>query len=1095
MTEIYGQSSKETGIPSIRNYSPKEYKSGAQNWAIVQDKRSIMYFGNNECVLEYDGVTWRKIIVGNNSPVRSLSVDKHGKIYVGGVNELGYLIPDSTGKLYYFSLLNKYNNKYELLGDIWDSYCTDEEVYFRTDYNILFWNGKSFREWKSKNRIQYSFYINGKLFLRQVGIGLCELVKDSINIVKEGDIFAKKSIYGITEYNKNQLMITTKKDGFFIIFLSSENKVSSIVPLPSDIYDYVSGKDLYNSIRINDDLFTIGSWGGGIAIINRFGKTINILNKDKGLQDGIIQAQYIDNQGNLWLACSNGISKIVINSPVSCYNEFMGLEGGTIESICRYKGDLYVATHLGFFILSKDILVKEDTGSFLNTYSFKHFEQISDECWDLLEFKKNDYNTLIIASNTAISYLDENNKIVKIINCAPWDLYQSKIDSSRIFIGTANGLLSIYFSNGKWNKEQQIEEINENILRVAEDKTGNIWLTTNNQGIIKVRYFSDSVNAGKYEVNKYDTSKGLPDMGPFVPLEDFDKIMFGTSKGIYTINNITNKFQSIGSFGKKFSDASLYIHRMFIDFNNNIWIVAYNKENKIEVGYIDFTDKPEWIYIPFKDISYSNIEIQSLFNEKDGTTWIGGSNGLYRYDAGINKNYNIPFTTQIRKIIIGNDSVIFNGSYFGDNGEIILKQPKFFEPALKYSLNSVVFEFAAQAYENESEVYYSYILDGYDKSWSDWSKSVKKEYTNLPEGSYQFRVKAKNIYEHESSEAINKFIILPPWYRTIWAYIGYVILFVLILYISIRLNTRRLQALNKRLEKIIKDRTAEIRKQKEEIEFIHSELTASIKYAKRIQTAVLPGLEYVSQILAEYFILFKPRDIVSGDFYWLTTVKKWTIFCVSDCTGHGVPGAFMSMLGISFLNEIVRNEEVTQANHALNKLRKHVILALQQKGVSGEQKDGMDIALCAYDTLNNELQFAGANNQLCLIRSIHSIDTHVRVLRNELRNELIEIKGDKMPIAIYEKMDDFKNHIIDIKNGDTIYMFTDGYADQFGGPKGKKFMNKQLKNILIENNGKFMVEIKGILDNTIEKWKSFINTDSEKNHEQTDDICIMGVRF
>jgi len=257
-------------------------------------------------------------------------------------------------------------------------------------------------------------------------------------------------------------------------------------------------------------------------------------------------------------------------------------------------------------------------------------------------------------------------------------------------------------------------------------------------------------------------------------------------------------------------------------------------------------------------------------------------------------------------------------------------------------------------------------------------------------------------------------------------------------------------------------------------------ITDSINYAKRIQQAVLPSGNYANNILGDHFILFKPKDIVSGDFYWGTRVNEWLIVTVADCTGHGVPGAFMSMLGVSFLNEIIRKKEITKASEILDNLRESLIEALQQKGQTGEQKDGMDIVLCAINITSNELQFSGANNPLYIIRN-----SNLKPL--DKKNILEEILPDKQPVGIYQNMKPFTNHVVPLNKGDCIYFCSDGYKDQFGGTKNKKFMAKQLKQLLTDNCLLTMKEQKEVLDTTFENWKG--------KHEQIDDVTILGLKI
>lgn len=314
---------------------------------------------------------------------------------------------------------------------------------------------------------------------------------------------------------------------------------------------------------------------------------------------------------------------------------------------------------------------------------------------------------------------------------------------------------------------------------------------------------------------------------------------------------------------------------------------------------------------------------------------------------------------------------------------------------------------------------------------------------------------------------------------------------------------RQKQKANLKLEQknaTITRQKKKIEEQKTIVEQKNKDVTDSIYYAQHIQRAILPANELVRELLPESFTLLKPKDIVSGDFYWLAEVEaaggsgskqskqtlptaaascQLVLWAVADCTGHGVPGAFMSMIGNSLLDEIVIENGVTEPDRILNQLREHIIKALGQEGVTGEQQDGMDIALCNINVVNGHarlLQFAGAYNPLWLVR----------------KGELIEIKADKQPIGIYQKMEKFTKHEIALQKGDMLYTFSDGYADQFGGDakseygKGQKFMKGKFKKLLLSIHDKPMEQQKQILDKTIEKWRG--------NIEQGDDICVMGVK-
>jgi len=283
---------------------------------------------------------------------------------------------------------------------------------------------------------------------------------------------------------------------------------------------------------------------------------------------------------------------------------------------------------------------------------------------------------------------------------------------------------------------------------------------------------------------------------------------------------------------------------------------------------------------------------------------------------------------------------------------------------------------------------------------------------------------------------------------------------------------------NQKLEVELKNE--EITHQKDLVEEKQKEIIDSINYAKRIQQAVLTGEDIWQKISKEHFILFKPKDIVSGDFYWAyNTPNNRSVFALADCTGHGVPGGFMSMLGNSFLNEIVVENKIFKADEILNKLRTKVISALEQKGGT-QQKDGMDISLCVWNKLDNTLEFAGANNPLWLLKN--------NVSSSGVENkELHEIKADKMPIGTYLDEDKpFSSTTIQLQKGDIIFLSTDGYADQFGGPKGKKYKYKPLIDSLIKNSSLSMDEQKQALEKAFNDWKH--------HHEQVDDVSLVGIR-
>jgi len=277
--------------------------------------------------------------------------------------------------------------------------------------------------------------------------------------------------------------------------------------------------------------------------------------------------------------------------------------------------------------------------------------------------------------------------------------------------------------------------------------------------------------------------------------------------------------------------------------------------------------------------------------------------------------------------------------------------------------------------------------------------------------------------------------------------------------------------LNKNLEYKVKERTLELYKQKEIIEEKNYQLEASISTAYRIQRALFPSREYINQFIQNYFILYKPKDIVSGDFYWFKQIRNYIVVAAVDCTGHGVPGAFMSALGISFLNNIMAKSTIESPAVTLNHLRENIKSSLNQDNINELHREGMDIALCIINLENCTLQYSGAFNPLFVIRN----------------GELLEYKGDRQPIGLHPKESEFTNHSINLKNDDLIYLFSDGYSDQLGGEEEQKYKTKNFKKLLLEIHTMSLNDQHDVLEAANLKWRGL--------HPQTDDILVIGIKI
>lgn len=1069
-SSIYAQINKN-GVPFIKNFSTEDYNGSEQNWAVCIDNRGVVYFGNNEVgVLEFDGSNWNQIGIPNNSIVRSLAVDSLGTIYVGAVGEFGFLAPNVNGKMEFKSLYKKDWDTFGV-GDVWKTYTHGNNVYYCAGVNIFKFRNKEFeKHFKDTSGGFISFINKEKLFIGNYFHGLKEIDEDNntVLLAKGGSFYKEKDLFVFLPYSDDEVFVGTMVQGCYIYNIKTgESKdISTINNKFKKLSEFLIGAQLYNGTQLKNGNYALTTINNGCIIINREGEILYHFNKKSGLGDNTITSAFESKDGVLWLSLFNSLSYIELNSPFRKFDyDYVGIEG-MIMDVERFNNTLYIGTTVGLYY------------QFFDQDGHPHFEMVNDinqMVWTLEKIIcKNNEKKLLAGCAANVFEIINPNKVIEIredkelVNSS--FLYQSRFNKNIIYIGYRDDLSWIELKNGKWEGKEKFR-ISEQIESITEDKEGNLWLATLLNGIIKYNISDGS-----------KTYFGIKDGLPFLNINEVynidNEIVIATKNGIYYYNRENNKIEKYNKFGEKYYNRNDKVGGLYKENDSTYWIYSKNLQEDYEYveRIIKTKDGVKFVEIPFRRLrkfTFHNISFD------DHSVWLSTAGAAINYDAENKKEFKDFYNSLVRKVSIQLDSVTFWGTNYSDTVKmrITLEQPENIKYTFDYKHNSINFNFSSPYYPVE-ETKYSYKLEGFENNWSRWDIKTEKGYTNLNEGKYTFKVKAKNIYGIESEIATYEFTIKPPWYRTIWAYILYFILAIFVVVVIVKVYTRRLELEKIRLEQIVKERTEEVVKQKEEIEKQrdtiaekNKSITDSIEYAKRIQTAILPSETYAAEILPEHFIFFRPRDIVSGDFYWMTQKDNLLVLIAADCTGHGVPGAFMSMLGVSFLNEIVNRHEITTANIILNDLRADVKKTLGQEGKEGEAKDGMDLALCIVDLEKMKLQYAGAYNPMYLYRN----------------NELIEVKADRMPIGIFVKeKESFTNNELDLQKGDVFYIFSDGYQDQFGGEDGQKFKTKNFKKLLLDIYEKPMAEQREILNTRIDEWRG--------KWEQVDDIIVLGVR-
>ncbi|OFX88061.1 MAG: hypothetical protein A2W99_11080 [Bacteroidetes bacterium GWF2_33_16] len=798
-------SAQEKGLILSKYYSPKEYKSGTQNWAITQDKRGVLYFGNSAGILEYDGVNWNQIPVSNFSSVRCLSIDKNNVLYIGAFGQMGYLAPDNYGKQTYFSLNSLVDSEYSDFGEIWDINTFTDTVFFLSDKFLFRYCKGKFDYWKSENeRFYLSFKVNNSYYVQEMGNGLLKFENNSLKLISQGDFFADKRIHAIFQQD-NKLIICTRTEGFYLYDFSGEkinitpfNKIS---PKAKILNDFFIKHAFYHGIELSKNKYALSTVLGDILIVDNNWNVIDVINHESiGIKSANHFLFYQENH-SLWLALANGISQIEINSPYRYWNDEKGING-TLADVASIDNKIYVATGSGVFYTNREFDSLNFTlnnfypvdGTFEQSWSFLYFHpplflKNQEVFSGFIPTKK----SLLLVSTGRGLFQIEGSKSKQISNYkGVFRTYQYRKDPSKLFVGFSTGVGLLNFKDGEWQDLGTKYGIYDNIREICEDSLGNIWLSASYKGVYKI---SDPLNekSTAFKTKLFDTTHGLPYINAISIYEYKNQVLFFSGNKDFKFNYSTNLFEEF-----KYDDEEILEDSNTIKQDS---LFEYRlKDEQLTEYYITTTD--------------------------DTVLWFGTTRGTFTYKGKTNRDYFDLPPALVRKVVTG-DSILYYGTNYKINKSLSdsglhhnylnTSSNVNLGAALNYKNNSLTFHFAWPFFEDESKNLYSCFLDGYDKDWSIWSTETKRVYTNLPEGKYVFEVKARNIYNIESSIASYEFEILPPWYRSIWAYIGYIIIATLFIVLIVKIYTYRLIKEKENLERIVKERTQEILMQNEEI--------------------------------------------------------------------------------------------------------------------------------------------------------------------------------------------------------------------------------------------------------------------------------------
>lgn len=1107
-TYVYSQKIK------FEHFTLKEGLSQSTINCILQDSHGFLWIGTQDGLNKYDGYGFT---------VYKHEIENKNSLSSGFIQ---CLYEDSTGALWIGTFdagLNRFDPK------------TESFSHFQFNEN----NPNSL----SDNRVKCLHGDKlGNLWIGTWGGGLNKFhlqnQKFTRYISKPGDIktVSNNWIRCLYEDKKGSLWVGTRGGGIN----KYDNKEENFERFYHDSANInsINRNEILSIFEDNSGNLWIGTDGGGLNKYDPSTKKFSQLNVNN-TQQNILSNYYVnsieeDGRGIIWLATSEGLAQYnpknkeyihyvhdpsdqssITGNEINCiYKDrngilWIGTNGDGLNKYDYYKQRF---NHFKHEASNANSLTNNDVNCILEstdgttwigtngggldkynpkTKEFQHYSIIKNNKNSLnsifVKCLAEDYsgniwigtfggglNMLNPETENFFHFIHEPNKENTITSNSVKSLF---VDSkNNLWVGTYGGGINVFSLENYYTNSLPVflyykhiegnnQTISNNLINnICEDADGNIWVATWD-GLNKIN--TKSKHAVQF---KNDPSNPRSIHNNDIMCLYFDKnktLWVGTHEGgLYKMAPSTNEFIQ---FTTRNGLSNNVINGFVEDEKNNLWISTNNGISKLNLHTLIFKN------YDVRDGLQSNEFNHGAFHKSHrGIIYFGGVNGFNSfYPDKINDNTIKPPISII--------------SFKKFDKEAVLEQSIQYTKSLilNYDENFFSFEFTSMNFTIPEKNQYAYKIDEFDKDWIYCGTRRYASYTNLDPGTYVFRVKGSNndgIWNEEGASV--NIVITPPFWKTLWfrmlcalgisaAFFGY---------IKIReLNLRKRQ---KELVITVQERTEELSKANDELAQKNKDITDSINYARRIQDAIMLPTKEIYKVLNNSFIFYRPKDIVSGDFYWFYELDakqnnkdKGCIIAAVDCTGHGVPGAFMSMIGNNLLNQIIIEKKITRPDLILNNLHEGITFALHQDKVDSETKDGMDIALCNINFSKRTLQFAGAHRPLFIIKN------------KKDNNDIIEIKADRVGIggATRDEKRIFKNNEIILEKDDLVYAFSDGFIDQFGGEKNKKYMTYRFKKFLLSIQNLNMNEQFNLTKKEINTWGN--------NTEQTDDILVIGIRF
>jgi signal transduction histidine kinase/ligand-binding sensor domain-containing protein len=743
-----------------------DYKQYPQNWAVTQDHRGIVYVGNNNGVLEYDGEHWRLIPTANNTFVRSLAADEtDGTVYVGTVGDFGYLKPDSIGVMRYVSLHEKIPAVHESFKDIWGTHATSEFAYFQANARLFRWDGTSVDVWTSEDGFHTSFVVRDDLYVRDFQHGLLKMVDDSLQLAPAGERFEDTPVHLMLPFPDGQTLIGTSQDGLFLY------DGQTLTPFPTEADPFLEENKLYHGTLLSNGSVALATMGGGVIVIDQSGRLVRVLGPAAEVPDGVINYVHEDREGGLWMALNNsGLARAEVVSPLTKYDNSLGLEG-VIYGIERHRSELYVATGAGLFVLNTKPLTPQARQRGERT-AFRRIDGVPIS-WDVQSMQEG----LLVATDSGIFLLKENGqeRLTRGVNHTARTITASDRHPGRYYVGGRQGVTVLRRTEDDW-QVNIVPGIREEIHTIVEAEDEVLWLSTVDGDIMRVQLAGEG--SAKPAIHRFKNRGGLPEGFSRVASVAGDVVIL-SREGVFSVE------QQAGMNQAEPTEASppfrfVQDDRFRIDSNDDpllglvkpqvgdLWML---RGSRVYRGRLRSGPMYDWTEV--EALRFPKSEVSSVFVDTDGVLWMGRHRTLIRFDPNGGDVPQGPFEAFIRQVsTLGDRDVLYGGARM-DSSAAVPSARRW--NRIRYDQNDLRFDFAAPRFGNFTPLEYQYRLAGLDSGWSEWQENTNVVYSDLAEGQYTFHVRARAGEDVVSEAAAFSFGVLPPWYRTWWAYGMYLV--------------------------------------------------------------------------------------------------------------------------------------------------------------------------------------------------------------------------------------------------------------------------------------------------------------------------------